>query len=122
MSVRVADLWNSDFGKGVREKGAKDIAPLVKEIEDKVGVTPAQIERLTVAFLETPEAPVVFIATPKSYEGITGIKGRVPGVGRKKLRGPTLPPRRNFAVCFLTNRTFVAGITTDVKLILEKQE
>src|SRR3954463_4388376 len=51
MSFRVADLWHSDFGKGARQFAAKDIHSVVKQIEDQVGVAPAEMERLTVAFL-----------------------------------------------------------------------
>jgi hypothetical protein len=123
MSFRVADLWTSDIAKGARDVAAKEIAKGVKEVEMKVGIAPEQMERVTLAFLQSPEVPVVFITSRKALDRAAVLKGLVPGANEEKFKGHTIHVgQRDFSVHFLTDRTLVAGTLGDVKAVTQKPE
>src|SRR5690242_5623128 len=47
VSVRLADLWRDEVGKQIRQKEPREVAGAAKEMEQSLGVTVEQVERLT---------------------------------------------------------------------------
>ncbi len=122
LSVRIADVWVSDLGKAVRQKGAMEIEPWAKEIENKVGVAPSQMERLTMVMVNAPHESVVFITTRKPYDRAKVLAGVGAGSAEEKFGGETIYVRRDFGLHFLNDRTFMAGALTDVKAMMKKAD
>jgi hypothetical protein len=54
VSVRVADLWESDLGRLLRKEFPGDEADLTKHFRGTVGTSPANAERVTLLFTELP--------------------------------------------------------------------
>ncbi len=70
-SVRIADLWSSDFVAPVREKYKKEIDLVPNEFKKRFGLSPEQIERLTVVVLDPPPKggePLIFARTVEAYD------------------------------------------------------
>jgi hypothetical protein len=112
LSVRVVDVWNSELGKPVREKLAKDLGEPVREFEKFFGLSLEQIERLTIALIEPPpsrEEPLLFVYTTKAYD-----KNKVIPADKKdeeqKYKGQTIYLKeKDGAVCPIDDRTLVYG-------------
>jgi hypothetical protein len=70
-SGRIAELWNSDVTKSVRQKLAKEMDRGSREFENKYGLSLDEIERMTLVIIDPPpgrEDPLMFVRTAKPYE------------------------------------------------------
>src|SRR5262249_42269706 len=54
VSGKVADLWNSDFNKSVRQKMTKEMAEGTREFEKQFGLSLDQVERMTLVIMDPP--------------------------------------------------------------------
>ena len=93
-SGRIADLWNSDVNKSVRQKLAKEMKEGAREFEKKFGLPLDQVERMTLVIMDAPpsrEDPLLFVRTTKPYD--RGQAGR-PRQGRPAEEVPGRSPLR----------------------------
>src|SRR4051794_31777691 len=56
LTVRLADLWGSELGQELRKGLAREIDKPLEEMKKSIGLTPAEIERLTVCVHDLHEA------------------------------------------------------------------
>ena len=70
VSGRVADLWNSDMNKSVRQKFAKELQEGAREFEKNFGLPLDQVERLSLVRLnvEGPTKSLLFVGATKAYD------------------------------------------------------
>jgi prepilin-type processing-associated H-X9-DG protein len=123
-TVRVADLWNSDAAKELRQMLTKEHPDVLQEIDQFLGVRPADIERLTVLIpdLEPRSHPfLVFLATTKPYDRSQVLKAAAPGAQEEKHKDHTLHyVEAHKAFCFLDNRTLVMGELESLRAFLDE--
>jgi hypothetical protein len=74
VSGRVAELWSGEVNKAVRQKYAKQMNKGASEFEDKFGLSPDQVERLSMATMHIagpaeagPAEQWFFVGTTKTY-------------------------------------------------------
>src|SRR5262249_40721295 len=69
-SVRMADIWNSDAAKGVREQAKKTFPDLLAAFEKELGVGVPDVERLTMVVhgIMGDSEPVFVLYTAKPYD------------------------------------------------------
>src|SRR5262249_25904905 len=67
VSGRIADLWNSDLNKPVRQKLAKEMNEGARDFEKKFGLPVDQVERMTMVVLDESGRgePLLFVRTIK---------------------------------------------------------
>lgn len=78
-SGRIAELWNSDLNKSVRQKLAKEMKEGASEFEKNYGLPLDEVERMTLVIMDPPpgrEEPMMFVRTTKPYERakVTAVK------------------------------------------------
>jgi hypothetical protein len=68
-SGRVADLWDNDINKSVRQKLGKEMNEAAGEFEKRFGLPMDQVERLSLVILQIqgPPEPLFFVGTTKEY-------------------------------------------------------
>jgi hypothetical protein len=112
LSGRVADQWNSELSKAVRQKLGKDLVEAIREFENKFGMRPEQVERFTMAILDPPpsrEEPLLFLHTMKEYDRAKVIAA-VPNAKEQKYKGHTLyVGDKQWAVYPLDGQSLVYG-------------
>jgi prepilin-type processing-associated H-X9-DG protein len=127
MAVRVADLWNHDAAKGLRDKLARDHAEALEQWEKLVGVPPADIERLTLVFVDlVPQSepiPLAFVATAKPFDKEKVLAAVAPGAKEERRKDQTLyvggkEPERG--VYFIGDRAYVTSTADEVRSFLER--
>jgi prepilin-type processing-associated H-X9-DG protein len=122
-SIRVADLWDSELGKAVRTKGAKEAAEAAKHFEKELGVAPGQIERLTLVLVAGPEETALLVSTRKPYDKAKVLAGFVPGAREEKYKGETIyVGMRDRGAYFVNPSVFVVGREQEVRLFVGKPE
>jgi len=70
VSIRVADLWQTDIAQPLRDLFAKERPEALAELEKQISLRPEQVERITILFPTVgPEmdAPLILITTIKPY-------------------------------------------------------
>ncbi len=122
-SVRAADVWSGALAKGWRDKVGKELAEMVKETETKTGLTPDDIERITMVLVRTPETPddhpLLFFATTKAFDKKKVFGFAVPGGEEEKYKGETLFANNNMAGYVLAKKAFVIGSKGDVQSLID---
>jgi hypothetical protein len=121
-SVRLADLWNSDFSRAVRQKYDKEINEGAShEFENKFGLPINQVERLTLVGLKViaPAEPLFFVGTVQSYDRdkviAAGAKGK-----EEKYKGQTFYVKgKDWAVYPLDRRALVYGKPGDIRALID---
>jgi hypothetical protein len=122
-AVRPAQLWADELGKLVRKRAPKDGDKVVKEFDKGMGVTPAQIERLTLVAVSVRSEPVVLVRTLTPYNKGKVLAATAPKATEKKHKGLTVyQSEPNRAACLLDDRDFVFGPAPSVLAFLEKDE
>jgi hypothetical protein len=111
VSGRIAELWNSEVNKPVRQKLAKHMDEGAKEFEKKYGLSLDEVERMTVVFMDPPHGgvePLFFVRTTKPYE-----RAKVIEAGKAKeqpYKGQTLfVGEKDWAVYPLDAQALVYG-------------
>ncbi len=121
VSGRVADLWDSDLAKPVREKLAKEIGDGAQAFEKQFGLRMEQVERLTLVLIDLPparEEPLLFLHTTKPYEKDKVLAGRK--VQQEKYKGQTLYlGDKNWTLYPLDDRSLVYGTPNDVRGLID---
>jgi hypothetical protein len=120
LSGRVADLWNSEFTKFVREKLTKEKDAL-GEFEKKFGLPLDQVERMTMAVLGPigPTEPLVFVGTTKAYDRDKVIAAGEKGM-EEKHKGQTFYVKgKDWAVYPLGDRALVYGTPGEIRGLID---
>jgi prepilin-type processing-associated H-X9-DG protein len=123
VSSRLADLWDSDGGREVRRKYAKEMDKGVREFEKDMGVTPAQVERLTMVLegVQGGGEPLLTLATAKPYDRAKVLGALGPGAKEVKHKGQTYHVgAKDRAVFLIGDRAFAAGPAVAVRRLLEQ--
>jgi prepilin-type processing-associated H-X9-DG protein len=123
VSVRVADLWNSDPVKALREQKAQEIADGLKEFEKEVGVAPTDMERATVVMSDfKSRGPLAFITTIKPYDRAKILTTALPGAKAEKRMEQIffVSDKKDQAVFFPSERTYLVGSAEAVRAYLER--
>ncbi len=125
VSVRFADLWNNAALKAAREKLVKKAPDFLEHAKKELGVSPDDVERLTAVMPSLEGAPnwAVFVTTTKPYDAKTVAAAVAPDGKEETVNGHKLQLGANdFAVGFVTDRTFVRGLADQVRGILKGTE
>jgi hypothetical protein len=123
LSLRLADLWNHDEAKPVREQLTKEAPAALDEWRAVVGLPPGAIERWTAVFLY-PEVgpgpyPLFFVGTARPYDR-AAVLANLGGAKEEKKGGKILyVTEKGHAVHFLGDRAYVASGAGAVRDLLE---
>ncbi len=121
MSVRIADQWNGELGKPVREKLAKDLHEPAREFEKHFGLSLEQVERLTMVVIDPPptrEEPLLFLRTTKPYDRAKVIA--VENAKEQKHKGQTFfVGDEDWAVYPLDDQAVVYGTASSIRGLLD---
>ncbi|HEY7427397.1 MAG TPA: DUF1559 domain-containing protein [Gemmataceae bacterium] len=125
LSGRVADLWNSDLAKPVRQKLAKEIGEETHKSEERFGLRLDQVERFTMVImkLEGPREeiyPRFFVGTTKAYD-----RDKVIAAGEKakeeKYKEQTFYVKgKDWAVYPLDERALVYSTPSGIRAFLDE--
>src|SRR5690348_2941181 len=78
-SARAGEVWNHEVGKGLRAAMKEEMAHLTGELQRTAGLSPGEVERVTVAFMDVGAAiPVTFVTTAKPYDREKVLSALVP--------------------------------------------
>jgi uncharacterized protein DUF1559 len=121
-SVRLADLWKSDFSRSIRQKYDKEINEVAsREFESRFGLPINQVERLTLVGLKAiaPEELLFFVSTVKAYD-----RDKVIAAGEKgkeeNYKGQTFYVKgKDWAVYPLDKRALVYGKPSDIRGLID---
>ncbi len=121
-SIPLADLWNGDFSRSVRQKYDKEINEgTSREFENKFGLPINQVERLTLVGLKVIASaePLFFVGTVAAYD-----RERVIAAGEKgkeeKYKGQTFYVKgKDWAVYPLDKRALVYGKPGDIRGLID---
>jgi hypothetical protein len=120
ISVRAADVWSGALAKGVRSKLGKEFAAVVKETEKETGLTPDDVERMTMVMVRTPDDhPLIFFATTKAFDKKKVFGYAVVGGEEEKYKGETLFANNNMAGLVLGEKAFVIGSKGEVQSLID---
>jgi hypothetical protein len=120
LSVRVADLWGSAFGKPIREKLGKDFGESIREFETFFGLSLDQVERLTLVAVEVggPGEPLIFVRTKEVYD-----KDKVFGdkaTNKRVYKGATIYTRdKGLAVYPLDDQSLVYSKPDSLRALID---
>jgi prepilin-type processing-associated H-X9-DG protein len=123
VSFRVADLWNNELAKTIRAVGAENLKKTLKEIEETTGLKPGDVERVTVVFQDQEEPRILSVVTKKPYDQDKLVKGMSKGKAEEETyKGKTLfKINERFALLPLTNKIFLGGNLSELKVVLDKE-
>src|SRR5262245_51989990 len=121
ISLRPADVWESELGKGIRGKVGKDVAHVTKALTEAIGLEPASIERLTLAMPMVAQGvePLVFVASKQALEKKKFLAQLVPGGEAKKHADQEYFGNDRRAVVMFDDKHYVLGSVADVQSMLD---
>jgi hypothetical protein len=118
VSVRVADWWNSESGKQVQLQVAR--FGVLSQMESQVGLTPADIERVTLVFPTTdPNTAWGVAAISKSIDEEKLRKALVPRGTEVSWHGKTYYANRSTALYFPGKNLVVMGAPAGVQHFID---
>jgi prepilin-type processing-associated H-X9-DG protein len=122
VSLRVADLWNSDAIKALRQQKEQELAEGLKKFEKEVGVGPGDMERATVVMSNfKSRGPVIFITTTKPYDRAKILATTVPGAkAEKHAEQIFFVSDKDRAILFQSDRTYLAGSAEAIRAYLDR--
>jgi hypothetical protein len=122
LTVRVADVWNSDLGKDVRKTLGKDEGHVVAEFKRTFLVAPDEVERLTVCAPELLDdrAVVFLVRVTARLDAKKALAQLVPG-GREEKVGTQAVHVAGNKAAFLSDdgKTAVVGTPAGMRKLLE---
>lgn len=123
-SVRVADLWNTDLVKESRKAAALFAGDLDKLIEGKVGLTPADVERVTGVVMDGEKKIVwAVVATSKTYDEKKLLSLWLPSAKENKANNKSYYvgdfQKEKVAVHFASSKLLLVGTAEGIKYALE---
>src|SRR5262245_13357246 len=125
-SARVADLWNSDAAKAVRQQLAKADPKQLEQLEKMIGMDPGNVERATIALPTLPNpgdqgaAVVVSVLTVKPYDKGKILEALLPGAAEETHNGKTLHVAGPLAFHAVDGRTFLIGLPKEVRAAIDR--
>jgi hypothetical protein len=125
VSLRPADLWTSELGKGFRKRLGKDLTQVTNEFERLLGLSPDQIERLSLVLggSEGRQPHLLAVRTLEPYKRDRVLNAFAPGATEEKYKGKVIHVGvREQAMLLLDARTILAGTLEDVKATLDKRK
>jgi Protein of unknown function (DUF1559) len=122
VSIRVADVWNSDPVKIFRQQKAQELAEGLKMFQKEIGVPPEDIERATVVMTEfKSKGPLVFVTTIKPFDRAKILATVVPGLKAEKRNEQIFfVSDKDQAVFILNDRTYALGAAETVRGYLDR--
>ncbi|HWG41818.1 MAG TPA: DUF1559 domain-containing protein [Gemmataceae bacterium] len=113
LSVRIADLWDSELAKPVHQKLAKDLKEGGREFEKRFGLPLEHVERLTIVIVDpptSPSEPLFVVRTTKPHSPDKVLKQADGGKKAKeqKYKGQTFYDVDNdWSFCPIDDRSMV---------------
>jgi hypothetical protein len=122
LSVRPADLWNGELGKGMRAGLGKMEEAVSTGIGGEVGLPPAELERLTVVVTETLNvAPLFFARTTKKFQKDKLLNRVVPDSRAVKRGDGEYHVSGRRAVVILGDQEYVASSEPTIQSYLDSK-
>jgi hypothetical protein len=120
VSVRIADLWESELGKPVRQKLAKEIGEPEQAFEKYFGLPLKQVERLTLFALDPMGGePLLFMHSAQAYDRAK-ILATHKNVQEQKYKDQTFySDDKDWAVALLDDRSLVFGPPNSIKGLID---
>jgi hypothetical protein len=121
ISVRPADIWESELGKGIRGKMGKDLTFLTTQMEQALGLEPAAIERVTFVMPMVAQGvePVIYVAANKAPDRKKLLAQLVPGGEVKKHADQEYFTNDRRAAVMLDDKHYLFGFAADVQTVLD---
>jgi hypothetical protein len=122
VSGRVADVWNSDPVKMLRQQKAQEITEGLKAEEKEIGVGPEEMERATLVVTHfKAEGPILFVTTIKPYDRAKILSTVLPGVkAEKRMEQIFFVSDNNRAVFFVNDRTYLVASAETMRAYLDR--
>lgn len=126
-SVRLAEVWNGDILKAVREKYKNELEAAPQEFKKRFGLSLEQIERMTVVLLDPPpargEEPLFFTRTLEDYD-LAKILAVQKNVQAKKYKDQTVyvSADKDWAVYPLDKRALVFGHFSEIRNSIDRPQ
>jgi hypothetical protein len=122
VSARVAELWNSEPVKGLRQRMEQELAKGMKDFQKEVGVEPGDMERATLVVTHfKAQGPIFFITTIKPYDRAKILATVLPGVKAENRMGQVFfVSDNNRAIFFITDRTYLVATPEGVRGYLDQ--
>jgi hypothetical protein len=116
LSVRVADLWESELGKPVRQKLAKEIGEPEQAFEKYFGLPLQQVERMTMFALDPMSGePMLFMHSTRAYDRAK-VLATHKNVQEQKYKTQTFySDDKDWAVYLLGDRSLLFGPPNSIK-------
>jgi hypothetical protein len=120
VSVRVADLWNSEPIKEMRQKRALELAEGIKGLEQEIGAAPDEIERATLVMGDfRTMRSLVFVTTLKPNDRAKILSTALVKAAQHANQTYFVSDEKQ-AVCFLNDRSYVIGAPDTVRAYLDR--
>jgi hypothetical protein len=124
VTVRLGELWDSDFVKPVRKKMARDLGEADKKFAQVTGVPLEQVERLSAVFMDFPANgdPFLVLATTRPYDRDRVLAALGGAVKEEKHQGRTYyqSAETKRAAYLIDRQAFAAGTTEQVRRFLQQ--
>jgi hypothetical protein len=125
LSSRVADSWGSEQLKLAREKYKKEFEEGINDFRQRFGLSPEQVERLTMLMLDPPpgrEVMLLFVRTVTPYD-LAKIVAKVKNAKAKKYKDETLyVGDKDWTICPLDDRSLVFGELRDMHALIDHRQ
>jgi hypothetical protein len=122
ISVRVAELWNSEPVKAMRQQRAQELAEGIKLFEKEIGVAPDEIERAIVLMNDFHSMrSVVFVTTAKAHDRVKILSTALAGA-RAEKRGDQIyfVSDEKQAAYFLNDRSYLIGPAEAIRVYVDR--
>jgi hypothetical protein len=120
-SIRPADLWDSELGKGVRVGLGKEEQAMAAHIQEATGLPPADLERVTLVFTTPQGEPLVFCRSTRRLDGKKVLARLVPGGKPDQYAGQEYLASERRAAFLLGDQEFVVGTKGDIQSLLDSK-
>jgi len=123
VTARVSELWRRPEVKAFRQKMEKDDPKRIEEMFKGLGLTPDQIDRLTLvkASFQTPQFELALVSASAPVDRKKVLAAAAPaGKEEKTTDGPLFADPDGRAVLFLGDAIFVVGPTDAVREFLRR--
>jgi hypothetical protein len=121
VSLRPADLWATDLGKGLRSGLGKGEGLLNSQMTNELGGSPAEVERLTIAVRDPRFGALFFVRRTKKFEREALLKKVVPGARKATHSGQDYWVSGRKAVALLGEQEFVMASEPEIQSFLESK-
>jgi hypothetical protein len=126
ISIRVADIWNSDAAASVRKmvKDEPEVGKMTMFLEQSLGLTVTDLERV-ILIVPPPDSraqPIFVIRTGKAFDRDKVLGALVPGAKEEKVGGKSLytSAKSRQALAVVNDRIFLTGQGEELQKFLER--